>query len=212
MEPQLWSDVKVDVQTLLASAKIITGITKANPAVASSTAHGYVVGDIVLLKIKGMIDLDYLVARVSAQTTDTFTLEDIDTTGMPDFVSGTAEEVTFGASAQTLTEVNAAGGEAQPVLIQTIHRRRGYNQPGNETPLDFTFGSLWIVDDPALVELRAAGKKRSVRAIRFTFADGTIGLFAGNPNASLAPNGSAGAPVTTPVTINARGDFQAYAA
>ncbi|HZX85534.1 MAG TPA: phage tail tube protein [Reyranella sp.] len=211
-EVQLWSDVNVDVQTALAAAKTITAISKASPAVASSTAHGLTEGDIVLLKIAGMIDIDYAVVRVGAVTTDTFALEGIDSTDFPDFTSGTAEEITFGASAATFTEVNATGGEADQVLIQTIHTKRGYNKPGNETPLNFSFGSLWVTSDPALIELKKASRTRTVRAIRFTFADGTIGLFSGYPSASLVPTGSAGAAVTTPVTINARGWFQDYEA
>ncbi|WP_049810474.1 phage tail tube protein [Variovorax paradoxus] len=210
-EVQLWSDVAVDVQTALAAPKTITAITKASPAVASSVAHGYADGDVLLLKVKGMIDLDYAVVRVDGSVTDAFSLEGIDSTLFGDFVSGTAEKITFGASAATFTEVNAAGGESADVLVQTIHVRRGYNMPGNETPLVFTFGSLWVTDDPALVALKAASRARAVLAVRFTFSDGTLGLFAGVPAASMVPNGSAGALVTTPVKINVRGLFQDYA-
>lgn len=208
---QLWSDVDVDVQTVLGAAKPITAITKATSAVVSALAHGLIVGDFGLFKVQGMIDLDYAVAKVTAVTTDTLTLGGIDSTLFGTFVSGTVEKVTFGASAATFTEVSAAGGESEQVLIQTIHRRRGYNIPGNETPLVFTFGSLWVPSDPALIALKAASRARSVLAMRFTFADGSVGVFAGVPAASLTPNGSAGAPVTTPVVVNVRGLFQDYA-
>lgn len=209
---QLWSDVDVDVQTALAPAKVITAISKATSAVCSSSTHDYVVNDILLLKVQGMIDLDYAVAKVTAVVAGvSFALGGIDSTLFGTFVSGTAEKITFGASAATFTEVSAAGGESEQVLIQTIHRRRGYNLPGNETPLVFTFGSLWVPSDPALIALKAASRARSVLAMRFTFADGSLGLFAGTPAASLVPNGSAGAPVTTPVIVNVRGLFQDYA-
>lgn len=209
---QLWSDVAVETQTALAAAKTITGITKANPAVGTAAAHGLVINDICLLLVQGMIDLDYAVLRITAvPTVDTFTLGGIDSTTFGTFVSGTIQKITFGASAATFTEVSAEGGVSDPVLIQTIHRRRGYNLPGNESPLVFTFGSLWVPSDPALIALKAASRARAVLAVRFTFADGSLGLFAGVPGASLVPNGSAGAPVTTPVVINVRGLFQDYA-
>lgn len=211
-EVLLWSDVKVDVQTVLATPKVITAITKANPAVASIALHGYTVGSFLLLKVKGMVDIDHAVVRVAEGDTGTIELEGIDSTDFPDFVSGTAELITFGASAATFTEVGASGGEAAQVLIQTIHVKRGYNKPGNESPLVFTFGSLWITTDPALIELKNASRTRSERAIRFTFSDGTVVVFSGNPSAPLVPTGSAGAPVTTPVTINARGWIQDYEA
>lgn len=210
-EVQLWSDVAVDVQTALAAPKTITGITQADPGVVSITGHGWTAGKVVLLKVKGMIDLDYAVVRVDNPTTDAFEIA-VDTTTFGAFISGTAEEITFGASADTFTTVSASGGGAEPVLVQTIHRRRGYNKPGNEAPLVFEFGSLWVPSDPALVELNKASRGRTIRAVRFTFADGSLGLFAGYASASLVPNGDAGAPVTTPVTINARGPFQPYEA
>jgi hypothetical protein len=209
---QLWSDVAVDVQTALAAAKEITAITKANPAVATSTSHGYTNGDYVLLKISGMRELNYAVARAANVTANSFELEGVDSTTFGTFITGTAEEVTFGASADTITEVNAAGGEADKQLIQTIHTRRGFNIPGNESPLVFTMGSLWLPSDPALLAFNAAGRARAVRAVRMGFPDGAAVVFAGYPTASLAPNGSAGAPVTTPVSIDVRGLLQAYAA
>lgn len=212
MDVQLWSDVAVDISTAFGAAKPITAITKADPPVASATAHGYTAGDIVLLKTTGMLELDYAVIRVGTVTTDTFQIEGVDATLFKTFLSGTAEEITFGLSAETFTEVSAAGGESEQVPIQTIHRRRAYNIPGNESPLVFTFGSLWIASDPVLQALVAASRARANRAVRFTFADGSVGLFAGIPSASLAPGGSAGAPVTTPVVINCRGPFQPYEA
>lgn len=208
---QLWSDVAVEAQTVLAAAKTLTAITKASSAVVSSTAHGYLANDIVLLKVQGMIELDYAVVKITAVTTDSFTLGGIDSTLFKTFVSGTAEKVTFGASAATITDVSASGGESEQVLIQTIHRRRGYSIPGNESPLVFAFGSLWVPSDPALIVFKAASRARAVLAVRFTFSDGTVGLFAGFAAASLAPNGAAGAPVTTPVALNVRGMFQDYA-
>ena len=41
MGTKTWTNVQVAMQTVLAPAKTITAITKANPAVATSTAHGY---------------------------------------------------------------------------------------------------------------------------------------------------------------------------
>ncbi len=209
---QLWSDVAIDVQTVLGEPKPITAITKANPASATSEAHGLLPDDVVLLRIVGMRELDYAVVRVGAVTDDGFALAGVDATDFATFISGTAQKVTFGASAASITEVNAAGGEADKQLIQTIHTRRGFNIPGNESPLVFTMGSLWLPSDPALVEFKKAGKARAIRAVRIGFPDGAEVLFAGYPTASLAPNGSAGAPVTTPVSLDVRGLLQPYAA
>jgi hypothetical protein len=209
---QLWSDVAVDVQTALGPAKTITAISKADPAVASAATHGFEEGDYLLLKIQGMRELNYAVARVADPDTGTFALEGVDSTLFATFISGTAEKITFGASADTITEVSAAGGEADKQLVQTIHTRRGFNIPGNESPLVFTLGSLWLPNDPVLKAFNAAGRTRSIRAVRFGFADGAEVLFSGYPTASLAPNGSAGQAVTTPASIDVRGLLLPYAA
>jgi Phage tail tube protein, TTP len=211
-EVQIWSEVGVDVQSAATTAVAITTISKANPAVASAAAHTFVVGDIVLLRVKGFNDLDYAVVRVKAIAAGvSFTLEDIDTSAYAGtFVSGTASKITFGITAATFTDVTPSGGEADKVAIRTIHTKRDYNLPGNETPLAYAFGSLWDIADPALVALKAASRGRQVVAVRFRFLDGTVVLFAGIPSTNLAPGGAAGAAVTTPVSIDVRGWLQAY--
>jgi len=212
MSVQIWSDVDVDVQTALAAAKAITAISKANPAVAMAAGHGYLSEDVVLLRVKGLGELDYAVVRVGAVTSDTFVLEGIDTTDFSgSFISGTAAEVTFGVSADTITDVTPSGGDAAKVAINTIHKKRDFNAVGKETPLSYALGSLWDVEDPALLAFRAASRAKQILAIRFGFADGTQVLFAGQPSTSLAPGGAAGAAVTTPVSIDVRGWLQAYA-
>lgn len=209
---QIWSEVQVDVQSALAVATPITALTKANPAVASAVTHEFVAGDIVLLRMKGFNDLDYAVVRVGEVVPDvSFELEGIDTSDMHGtFISGSAAKITFGVSAATFTDVTPSGGEAEKVVIRTIHMRRGYNKPGAETPLAYAFGSLWDTADPALLALQAASRKGGVLAIRFVFLDGTTVLFAGIPSVNLAPAGAAGAAVTTPVSIDVRGWLQAY--
>lgn len=209
---QIWSEVAVDVQSAAAAEVAITAISKANPAVASAAAHTFVVGDVVLLRVKGFTDLDYAVVRVKAVAAGvSFTLEDIDTSDFSGtFISGSASKITFGVTAATFTDVTPSGGEADKVAIRTIHRKRDFNLAGNETPLAYAFGSLWDISDPALLALKAAARTRKVLAVRFKFLDGTTVLFAGMPSTSLAPGGAAGAAVTTPVSIDVRGWLQAY--
>lgn len=207
----IWSKVGVDVQTALAAAKTITAITKANPGVAASTAHGFVDGDIVLLEIIGMGQLNYRVARVDNSDTDDFELEGIDTTLFDTFVSGTAKKITFGASAATFVDVTPSGGEAAGVPVSTIHDDQDFEIPGNRTPQVMAFNSLWDVADPALVALAGFDNSKSICAVALRFATGNKVYFAAYPSANLAPAGSAGQVVTTPVSLRLRGRLQYYA-
>lgn len=208
----VWSKVAVAVQTLLAAPKVITAITKANPAVATSTAHGLTNGTVVLLKVNGMRQLDYLVVRVANTAAGTFELEGVDSTTFDTFTSGTAEAVTLGANASTFQDVSASGGEAAAIAISTIHDDQDFEIPGNRSPIVFTFGSLWDPADPALLALKKFDDVKTPCVIELTFATGAKIFMAAFASASLAPTGSSGQPVTTPVSLRLRGRLTSYAA
>lgn len=69
--------------SLLTSAqKPITGITKANPAVVSSAAHGYASGDFVVISgVRGMTKLNARTYQIANVTGGTYELVGINTTG-----------------------------------------------------------------------------------------------------------------------------------
>lgn len=93
------SDIKIS--TALATTKVITAITLANPAVVSVATHGYTNGQLVLIKsIVGTEALNDRAFRVGNVTAGTFELTGVDTTGMPAFVSGGTTQLV------TLTSIN----------------------------------------------------------------------------------------------------------
>ncbi len=111
----------VYVQTALAAAKTITGITQANPAVVSSTAHGYANGDVV--KITGVVgmqevnDRAFIVANVAANT---FELKGVDSTGFTAYGSGgSAYEATMSAIGE-VRGIPSLGG-TEPNEIDASH-------------------------------------------------------------------------------------------
>lgn len=207
----IWSDVQINVQTALATAKVITAITKASPPSVSLTAHGYSAGDPILLRVTGMGKLDHRVVKVANPTTDAFELEGLDSTDYATFLTGTAQKVTFGAAANTVTDVNPSGGEAKSVDITTVHTDTDREMPGNFSALSYSFGNLWVPDDPALLELAAATSTKTERALQIVFATGTEVLLNSFPSASLAPGGSSGDKVTTPTSFKVRGPLTFYA-
>jgi hypothetical protein len=214
MEVQVWSDVQVNVQSAKATALTVSAISKANPAVVSYTGTDPVDGDIMLIRCVGLADADYLVARAASVdgTANTFALEGIDSTNWNGtFSSGTASKLTLGTAASTLTDVNPSGGEAEDINVRTIHNSRDRVIPGNFSPLIHNFGSLWDPQDPALVALRAFGKQKTAIGVEFVFATGVKVLGCAIPSASLAPGGSAGGTVTTPVKVAWQGDLSFYA-
>lgn len=206
----IWSKVAVAVQTALATAKTITAITKASPAVVSCTGHGYTTGQEVKLSISGMSELNNAVVKVTNVTADSYSLDGIDSTLFGTFASGSGQLVTFGAQAATFQDVNASGGEAADVSVTTIHDDIEKNVPGLKSALSYSFGSLWDPSDPALIELKKADTVKGTRSIKLTFASGARVLFDCYPAVSMAPGGSAGGAVTTPVSFKLSGPVNAY--
>ena len=209
-QTNVWSKVAVAVQTVLAASKTVTAITKASPAVASSTAHGFTNGQEVKLVVAGMLEVNNKVVRVANVAANTFELEGVDSTLFNTFTSGTAALITFGAAAATFQDVNSSGGEAKDVDITTIHDDTDKTIPGSKTALSYSFGSLWDPTDPALIELKKADSVKGTRAIKLSFATGAKVYFDCYPTASLAPGGSKGEAVVTPVSFKLTGDVTAY--
>lgn len=208
----VWSKVGVAVQTVLAATVAMASVTKANPAVVGSVAHGYADGDIVLLQVEGMTQLNNRIARVDNKATDTFELEGIDSTLYDTFTSGTAQKITFGAVASTFTDVDASGGEAADIDIGTIHEDEDRVIPGNKSALKYSFPGLWKPSDAALLELVKASDAKTARAVQITFATGDKVYFYAYPSATLAPIGSKGQAATTPASFSVAGKLTVYAA
>ena len=205
MQPQIWKNVQIAVQSALGSAKTITGITKADPGVVTSTAHGFNDGDLVVLTVNGMHQLNDKIVRVDNKTDDTFELEGVDTTLFDTFSSGTAELITFGTTMQTAVSLSSSGGDFAFIDTTTIHDSKQTQIPGLPSAAVFTMDSIWDPADAGLQELNYASDNQLKRAIRITWPSGYKALFTGYIGCSLLPGGSAQDKVTTQVVITMNG-------
>ena len=152
-----WSNVAVSVQSAIAAAVAISGITKASPGVVTTgSAHGFSNGDYVLMTINGMYQLNYRVFRISAASGSVFTLEGEDTTNYGTFVSGSVQKLTLGTSLATLTNVNASGGDFDFIQTTTIHDSIKTQIPGLPNPSTYSFESFWDPSDAGLIALKSA--------------------------------------------------------
>lgn len=207
-----WSNVAVAMQSALAAADTITGITKASPGVATSTAHGLSNGDYVYLSINGMHQLNDRVVRVANVAANTFELEDIDTTSFDTFTSGTAEAVTFGTSITTATTVSSDGGGFDFIDTTTIHVNARSQVPGLSNAVTYSMDHLWDPADAGQIAMKSASDAQARRAFKFTFGTGgKIMVFAGYVGFNGAPGGSAQDKVTTPSVITSNGTATYYA-
>jgi len=208
-----WSNVAVAMQSAIGEALTITGINKANPGVATSTAHGLSNGDYVYLEIQGMYQLNGRVCRIANKADNTFELEGIDTTAFDTFSSGTAKKLTFGTSITTATTLSASGGDFDFIDTTTIHTNAKTQMPGLASPATYQFDNIWDVSDAGLIAMKAAADAQAIRAFKFTFGTGgQIMTFAGYVGATLLPGGSAQQLVTTSTVITMFGAPSYYSA
>lgn len=206
-----WSNISIAIQSALAAADTITGITKANPGVVSSASHGMTSGAYAVLSVQGMHQLDGRVIRVDNEAAGTWELEGVDTTSFDTFSSGSSQEITFGTSLTAALSVTASGGDFDFTDVTTIHDTVKKQQPGLANPATFQFECIWDVSDAGLVALKAASDAQAQRAIKFTFANGQILVFNGYVGCTLLPTGNAQEVVKTSVVITMYGRPTVYA-
>lgn len=208
-----WSGVSVSMQSALATALVISGITKADPGVVSYTGTDPSDGDFMYLDINGMYQLDERVIRVDNVVggSDTFELEGEDTTLYETFSSGTGQVITFGTSLTSMTNINVSGGDYDFVDVTTIHDLIKKQEPGLPNPITFSFDNIWDISDAGQVAMIAASKNQQKRAFKFTFQDGTIMVFTGYVGYTGMPTGAALDTVKSPAVITMFGTPTFYA-
>jgi hypothetical protein len=213
------SSVAVAMQSALASAKTISGVTKAAPGVVSSTAHGYSNGDYIVVSAQGMWQINDRVFRVASVAANDFQLEDvsggtgIDTTDFDTFTSGSCQKITFGTSITTMADVQMTGGEFDQLDTTVIHAAVKSTIPGTANAFEMAFDHLWDVTDAGQVALKNASDAQAKRAFKFTFGvSGAIMVFNGYVGHSALPNASALQVIKTKTQINAQGAPTYYSA
>lgn len=128
-----------------ASAKTITALTNANPAVASSTAHGYVDNDELLLT-SGWEDATDTVFKADQLTADTFSLLGLDATNTSFYPAGsgtgTAQKISTWTEIPQVLTISTQGGDARFTTISPLAKRNAINVPTgfNPTSINLTLG------------------------------------------------------------------------
>ncbi len=169
----------LSIESARAAAKTISGATKADPCVITSTAHGYSNGDIVLITgVVGMVELNDRVFQVASVATDTFALEGVDSSGYTTYGSGgSAYKLTMGAIGRV---ANFSGFDGTSNEIDVTHLRstakeyliglQDFGNAGFTCQLDNT--------DTGQSLLRDAKAAASLKGFSLQLSDGYIATFA----------------------------------
>lgn len=180
MSASLPNGSQVHIASGLASGKTVSAVTNANPAVCTSTAHGYSNGDIVVLS-SGWSRATDRVFRVSSVATNSFALEGFDTSDTALFPAsggaGTAYKVSGWTQLTQILEVSTAGGEQQFVTYQYLEADREVQIPTNKSAQSI---NMQVADDPTLagfILASTANDDRDPRAIRITAANSALSFY-----------------------------------
>lgn len=155
----------------------VTAVSNANPAVATSTAHGLAAGDYIVFT-SGWSRLNGRLVRVlAAPTADTFSLEGINTTDTDKYPAGSGigsvKEVTTFTQITQVMQPTSQGGEQQFLTYQFLEDDAQKEIPTTKTPGGFNFS---VADDPSLagyIAMAAANDDREPRALRVNLANGS---------------------------------------
>jgi len=191
MSAKLPDGAIVTLSTTLGSAKTVSALTNANPGVATSTAHGFVNGDIVLMN-SGWSNLNQKAVRVAGSVANAFNLDGIDTslTSLYPAGSGTGSASLVGGFTQIsqIMGLTTQGGDQQYATFSFLEQNF-------ETQLPTVFSaqslSLEIADDPSLsgyIALKAAADARAFRVLKLQLPDGSFILYYGQISFNETPS------------------------
>lgn len=140
---------KFQFSTTFAGAKTISGATNADPAVLTSTAHGYVDGDEVLFT-SGWEDATNTVFVANQLTNDTFEVTGLNSTNTTYFPAGSGTGTTQKISGWTdipqVLTVATSGGDTRYTDVQLLAARQGIKIP---TGFNSTTITLTLAHDPS---------------------------------------------------------------
>jgi hypothetical protein len=148
-----------------AAAKTITGITNADPAVATSVAHGYTTADEILLN-SGWEDATDTVYKVTVLTADTYSIDGLDTSDTGFFPvgggAGTSQKVSGWLAIPQVLTIGASGGDPKFTDVNPLAKRNALKIPTgfNATSVTLSLGhDASNANYKAMVKISRALKK-----------------------------------------------------
>ena len=159
------------------SALTVSALTNANPAVATSTAHGLANGDFVEVT-SGWSRLTNKVARVSGVTANTFNLEGIDTTLTTIYPAssgtGSVRKITGYTQLSQILSSSSSGGEQQFLEYQFLEGDAQKRIPTFKNAAGLTFSVADDITQPGYLLATVANDDRLARAVKVVLPSASV--------------------------------------
>ena len=195
--------------TTLATAKTVSAVTNANPAVATSTSHGFVDGDELLFN-SGWEDATDTIYKADQLSADTFSLLGLNTTNTNFYPAaagvGTVQKISGWVEIPQVLTIATSGGDARFTTISPIARRNSINVP---TGFNATSITLTLGHDPANAnyqQMLDVSRTLSKVAFKMVLSGGAVTYGYGYMSVSEAPalNQNQANQVTAAITLLGR--------
>lgn len=197
-----------------AAAKTISAITNADPAVATSTAHGYVDGDEILLT-SGWEDATDTVFRVNQLTADTFEIMGLNTTNLYFYPAGSgageARKVSTWVEIPQVLNISTSGGDARFTTISPLAKRNDINVPTGFNAMSIT---VTLGHDPSNAnyqQMLDISRTLERVAFKMVLSGGAVGYGYGYMSVSEAPQLNRNQANQVNAAITLLGRFMSYA-
>lgn len=204
--PLILRNAVMQIQTALAAAKTITGISKVSEAVVTAT-HDYSAGDYVLIQsVGGMTQINDMVVRIkSVSTTVSFVCEGLDSTNFTTYTSGgTAKKITFGGSFDNITNLSLPDSSPDELDITSIHDDERQIAFGHASAQKGTMSCIANPLSTAVGEVQTADAAQERRAFLLTLANGYKALFNAYCSGGRGFDGSVGSAATAQISLTLR--------
>lgn len=215
MSVSLPNGVIFNIASAYGSSAPITGVTNANPAIATSAAHGLSNGDFIEL-VSGWNKLNGKVVRVASSTTNSFALEGIDTTSVTLYPAGggvgSFRKITNWVQISQILENTSQGGDQQFVTYSFLEEDVEHQIPTVKSASSIQFS---IGDDASLpwyAILSAANDDRVPRAVKATLPSGSLLLYNGYVTLNKTPSMTKNQIMALQSTISLTSEPTRYAA
>lgn len=160
---------RLQFSTTLAAPRTITGISNADPAVATAVGHGYVDGNFVLYE-GAWDEIDECVIKVDQLTADTFGLVGLDATDTAVFPSGsgagTAKLISNWTDMPQLSTMTRDGGTPITADVPLLARRSPVRVTVGQEPTNFNFALVWDPANATYRTLLSLSRRRAKVAFR----------------------------------------------
>ncbi len=177
-------NVRIEVSKTEGTAKDVTAVTAADPAVATSAAHALSNGAVGYMKdVTGMVNLDGQAVRLSAVDTNTFTLQSVDASQFPAFTGGDLIPITAWSTLARSSGYSIGGGDAakqdDTCLLDTITQEINGLLAAETVTINI---KKQTIDEEALQLVRKAARNQAYLVWRITLVDGSMRIFRGQPS------------------------------